>query len=510
MSSHRIHSQSTSNATPTNQANANTHVAFDVGVHGVAPSRMEIARAMFARFGFTDKDAAFLQQHYGVDPVRYFAETLKLNPRSITIDTAHQSSTVRISLSTNDYQSLRALAAERQGTVNTPVNNNDAPMNAGQAVAGRNGIDTGAMLRTRVEQQSNAAPEQQCIVPDAQTSNLNATQSVGKPVSQMTTAEKLGAAIERAASHLPSEAAAKLRSLATPEALATMVGVTALWAGSQFVPVLGEVVDVALLAYAAYALGGDALSAGSDLVSFASGAMNAQTEADLDAAGTHLARAVSTIGVDGALVLLTHKAAGTVESVVPEAATANGLRAGMTEAESLSASTVTEGATSSFATTTNASSTSLTATESGRGVYFFGEDVLPYIDRPDATLGRAGDAHFFMPLEDATGISTTSQAMRASGGAPSITKAYVNETQGYGVSFPTEGLNPRIPTIEDAGGFEHFFGGGHTALHTAEPNGGFLLNTTRELVVPGGAPIPEGSVLFEFGPNGVWTPLRRF
>lgn len=508
MSSHRIHSQSTSNATQTNQG-AGTHVAFDVSIKDITPSRMEIARAMFQRFGFTEKDAAFLQQHYGVDPVRYFAETLKLNPRSITTDPAHQSSTVRISLSASDYESLRSLAAEQQGTAQAQGNNN-APINAGQAVAGRDGIDTGAILRTRVEQQSNATPEQQCIVPGAQTSNLNATQNVGKPVSQMTAAEKLGAAIERAASHLPAEAAAKLRSLATPEALATMVGVTALWAGSQFVPVLGEVVDVAILAYAAFALGGDVLSAGKDLVAFASGAMSAQTEADLDAAGTHLARAVSTIGVDGALVLLTHKATGAADSAIPEATTANGLRAGMTEAESLSAGTVTEGATSSFAPTTNASSTSLTATESGRGVYFFGEDVLPYIDRPDATLGRTGDVHFFMPLEDATGIGTTAEAMRASGGAPSIAKAYVNETQGYGVSFPTEGLSTRIPTIEDSGGFEHFFGGGHTALRTAEPNGGFLLNTTRELVVPGGAPIPEGSVLFEFGPNNSWTPLRRF
>src|SRR5215469_11503253 len=145
-----------------------------------------------------------------------------------------------------------------------------------------------------------------------------------------------------------------------------------------------------------------------------------------------------------------------------------------------------------------------------RGVFFFGEDVKPYLDRPNATLGRAGEPHFFMPEEDAVGIRNASDAARATGMAPSVARAYTSGGEVYGVSFPTDGLDIRQPTAADANGWSHFLEGGHTAVRTADPNGGFLVNETREFVTPGGGPMPPGSVLFQLGPEGAWIPIRSF
>jgi hypothetical protein len=36
-----------------------------------------------------------------------------------------------------------------------------------------------------------------------------------------------------------------------------------------------------------------------------------------------------------------------------------------------------------------------------------------------------------------------------------------------------------------------------------------LRNPTREFVIPGGGPIPEGSMLFKLGENGAWLPIQK-
>ncbi len=41
-------------------------------------------------------------------------------------------------------------------------------------------------------------------------------------------------------------------------------------------------------------------------------------------------------------------------------------------------------------------------------------------------------------------------------------------------------------------------------------NAGYLVNPTREFVVPGGKAVPEGSMLFELGSDGDWIPIRKF
>ena len=95
-------------------------------------------------------------------------------------------------------------------------------------------------------------------------------------------------------------------------------------------------------------------------------------------------------------------------------------------------------------------------------------------------------------------------------GWTSVARAYMNGEPAYGVALPTEGLGIRLPTAADAGEWPHFLEGGRTTVRTAAPNGGYLLNTTRESVVPGGSPMPTGSVLFRLGPSGTWIPLRRW
>jgi hypothetical protein len=144
------------------------------------------------------------------------------------------------------------------------------------------------------------------------------------------------------------------------------------------------------------------------------------------------------------------------------------------------------------------------------GTYFFGKDILPFIDKPDATLGVSGKAHFFMPLEDASEIDSVADAARESGMPRSIAQAYRSGGDAYGVSFPNDGLPIRQPTLADADGWPHFLEGGHTAIRLDGDPGGYLVNSTREFVTPGGSPMPPGSVLFKIGSDGGWIPLRQW
>ena len=78
-----------------------------------------------------------------------------------------------------------------------------------------------------------------------------------------------------------------------------------------------------------------------------------------------------------------------------------------------------------------------------------------------------------------------------------------------GIAVPTEGLEIRVPTKADAMGWRHFLEGGHTAIN-AEGTNSFIVNTTREFVIPGGNPMPKGSVLFRLDDNGGWVPIWRY
>ena len=78
------------------------------------------------------------------------------------------------------------------------------------------------------------------------------------------------------------------------------------------------------------------------------------------------------------------------------------------------------------------------------------------------------------------------------------------------MAFPTEGLSVRVPTVADANGWAHYLEGGKTAVAIEGSSGGYLLNSTRELVVPGGSAIPKGSVLFKLEQNGSWKIIRKY
>lgn len=123
------------------------------------------------------------------------------------------------------------------------------------------------------------------------------------PISIWSREDKLKEVILRAARLLPRETGDALLSLVTPAALATMVGVLVLWAGSHFLGV-GVVADAVLLTVGLVALGGVALEAGKHLYHFGKLTLAATREADLEQAASHLAKAISLIGVQAVLALL--------------------------------------------------------------------------------------------------------------------------------------------------------------------------------------------------------------
>jgi hypothetical protein len=146
------------------------------------------------------------------------------------------------------------------------------------------------------------------------------------------------------------------------------------------------------------------------------------------------------------------------------------------------------------------------------GVAFFDRDILEYYVGDRATLGSGTAPFFHMPVEDAARINSPSDVLRETGRAPSIERAF--ERAGpdgpeiYGVAFPRDGVSPRVPTAEDAGGWPHYVEGGRTAVR--QDDGSFVINQTREFVIDGAPRVPDGSVLFRLNPDGSWAPLRRY
>jgi hypothetical protein len=127
---------------------------------------------------------------------------------------------------------------------------------------------------------------------------------IASNVPRLSASEKVAEAIRRAARSMPGKAGAKLQSLLSPEALAMVAGVIVVWVASHAVGV-GEAVDVLLLATGLIFVGREAVDAIGHLIDFGRLSLGAQTEADLDSAGQHLAIAVSIIGINTVIVLLT-------------------------------------------------------------------------------------------------------------------------------------------------------------------------------------------------------------
>jgi hypothetical protein len=115
-------------------------------------------------------------------------------------------------------------------------------------------------------------------------------------VNRMSATDKVGEAMRRSLPLLPANARAVVEAMLTPQSLAIIAGTLVVWAGSHFFGV-GEIVDVILLGVGAIALGFSVFEGAGEIYEFATGALNARTDADLQKAGRHFARAVVVLGI---------------------------------------------------------------------------------------------------------------------------------------------------------------------------------------------------------------------
>ena len=102
--------------------------------------------------------------------------------------------------------------------------------------------------------------------------------------------------MERSLPYLPCEARQTVQATLAPTSLVIIAASVVAWAGSHLIGV-GEFVDVILLVVGAVTLGFSVFEGAHELLSFANGALRAHSEADLDRAGRHFARAVTILGI---------------------------------------------------------------------------------------------------------------------------------------------------------------------------------------------------------------------
>lgn len=115
-------------------------------------------------------------------------------------------------------------------------------------------------------------------------------------VQSMSTQDKIGEALRRSLPLLPAEARKQVEAMLSPESLAIIGATLIAWGGSHLVGI-GEIVDIILLVVGFAVLGLSVISGAQELGKFASGAVGAQTEADLDEAARHFAAAVNILGI---------------------------------------------------------------------------------------------------------------------------------------------------------------------------------------------------------------------
>jgi hypothetical protein len=129
---------------------------------------------------------------------------------------------------------------------------------------------------------------------------------------------RLIGAMELALPKLPQDMQKAFGELLSPANLAITTAVLVAWAASHAIGV-GEVVDVGLLVYGLITLGTMALDVGKDLGAYLRIAAGATSAQELDQAATHLAQAVSILGVTlfAALIMKNaSKVAGAAKPVI--------------------------------------------------------------------------------------------------------------------------------------------------------------------------------------------------
>jgi len=127
----------------------------------------------------------------------------------------------------------------------------------------------------------------------------------------MSAEEKIGEAMRRSLPLLPAEAQEQVKAMLTPTSLAIVAGTLVVWAGSHFFGV-GEIVDVILLVVGVAFIGLGVFSGAGELYDFATTAINAKNDAELDKAARHFAKAVNILGITVISAILLKKSANPV------------------------------------------------------------------------------------------------------------------------------------------------------------------------------------------------------
>jgi hypothetical protein len=139
------------------------------------------------------------------------------------------------------------------------------------------------------------------------------------PIEQMAHSEKLCRSFVLALGEVPDAATAEVQAMLTPESLAAMTAICAAWLGSQGVPIVGQAVDAALLTLGVVLLAVQAADLSRALWEYVNLSTGARSRADLQAAATHLARAISLAGVNVVTFILTKKVATKLNQRPPSA-----------------------------------------------------------------------------------------------------------------------------------------------------------------------------------------------
>jgi hypothetical protein len=127
----------------------------------------------------------------------------------------------------------------------------------------------------------------------------------------LSTQDKIAEAIRRSLPLLPSEARHQVEAMLTPTSLAIIAGTLVVWAGSHFFGA-GEIVDIILLGVGFFTVGLSVFSGAQELYRFATTAVNAQTDSDLNQAAQHFAAAVNILGIAVISAVLLHQSSKAV------------------------------------------------------------------------------------------------------------------------------------------------------------------------------------------------------
>jgi hypothetical protein len=134
------------------------------------------------------------------------------------------------------------------------------------------------------------------IIENIKTYLANPNAPALKPVSEMTSEEKIAEVITRTLPLLPEGIAEQLKALLSPTAIAIMVAVLGVWVVGHFF-IVSEIADAILLIVGGIFLGIAAYQAGEQLYYFACKTLQGNKEADLNEAAQHLANAIALVGV---------------------------------------------------------------------------------------------------------------------------------------------------------------------------------------------------------------------